>query len=369
MSRVLALNVGSSSLKYAVFDGDLEVLRGNVDRIGAGGAKDHSAAVLTVFEEIQRKGLEPIAAIGHRIVHGGPDHSAPERVTSELVIALQKATPFAPLHLPAELSAIDAVKKHFGDAPQVVCFDTAFHQTMPEVARRFAIPRALHDSGIKRYGFHGLSYEHVVASLGDDLKRRVVIAHLGNGASMAAVRDGKCIDTTMGFTPTGGLVMGTRSGDLDPGLMVYLLDHSGYDAKMLSLMVNHEAGLLALSETTSDMQELLRKAAEDPRAALAVDVFCYQAAKFVGALTASLCGIDQLVFTGGIGENASPIRARICRSLAHLGIELDDARNHANESVIARSSRCDVRIVVTNEERVIAEHTRRLLADCSVDVE
>jgi acetate kinase len=360
---VLTLNCGSSSLKYATFSADAELSRATIGRIGAGGPPDHAAAVATVFQTLTQSGAGSPAAVGHRIVHGGPDHLTPARVDDTLLASLERAIPFAPLHLPAELSAIRAVRTHFGDLPQVVCFDTGFHRALPEIAQRFALPRALCDAGIRRYGFHGLSYEFIVESLGNAALRRAVIAHLGNGASMVAVRDGASIDTTMGFTPTAGLVMGTRSGDLDPGLLVHLLDQRGYDARGLERLVNHEAGLLALSETTSDMQALLAQRDHDRRAALAVEVFCYQAKKWIGALAATLGGIDALVFTGGIGEHAAEVRRGICAGLDHLGVSIDDSRNQNSAAIIsADASRCQVRVIATNEERMIARHTRRILA-------
>ncbi len=362
MNEILALNCGSSSLKYAVFAGDDRVRHGEIARIGAGGAADHGAAVHAVLEELGKAGITNLRAVGHRLVHGGPEHVAPELVDDALLAALAKAVPFAPLHLPAELRAIRAVRERFGSLAQVVCFDTAFHATIPEVARRYALPAALFDAGVKRYGFHGLSYEYVVESLGARTLKRAVLAHLGSGASMVAIRDGRSVDTTMGFTPTGGLVMGTRPGDLDPGLLVYLLQHRGYDARTLDKLVNHEAGLLALSGGTSDMAALLERRGTDARAAMAVDVFCYQARKWIGALAATLDGIDTLVFTGGIGEHAPAVRAEICRSLRHLGIVLDEARNQASAAVVsAEGSACCVRVVATDEERMIARHTARML--------
>jgi acetate kinase len=358
--RVLALNCGSSSLKYAAFDEEDVLARGTM-AIGPGGVADHAAAVHAVFDELGARGVQP-EAVGHRLVHGGPEHLEPERVDAALLTSLAGAVPFAPLHLPAELRAIEAVKARFGDLPQVVCFDTAFHRTLPERAQRFALPKALFDAGVRRYGFHGLSYEYVVASLGAETLGRAVLAHLGSGASMAAVRDGRSVDTTMGFTPTAGLVMGTRSGDLDPGLVVHLLEHRGYDASALGRLVNREAGLLALSGTTSDMQRLLGARAQDPRAALAIDVFCYQARKWVGALAAALGGIDALVFTGGIGEHAPEIRRDICQGLEHLGVALDDARNASGaEAIRADGARVAAYVVRTDEERMVARHTRRVL--------
>jgi acetate kinase len=335
---ILAINCGSSSLKYALFDGDRAVTRGLVDRIGRGGVADHAAAIDAVVAGLPGTP----AAIGHRLVHGGPARFEPVVIDDAVLADLAAAVPLAPLHLPAELRAIRALHARFGEIPQVACFDTAFHRTLPELARRLPLPRALHDAGVRRYGFHGLSYEYVAASLPAEQQRRAVFAHLGNGASMVAVRDGRAIDTTMAFTPAGGLVMGTRPGDLDPGLVVYLVEHVGYDARGLDRLINTEAGLLALSETTSDMRELLDLRARDPRAALAIDIFCYRARMWIGALAAALGGVETLVFTGGIGEHAPAIRSQICEGLAHLALR-------------------DVLTVATDEERMIAQHVGRCL--------
>jgi acetate kinase len=354
---ILAINCGSSSLKYAVFAGDDVIARATVD-----GVTDHGRAVRGVLDGLAARP----AAVGHRLVHGGPDHSAPARVDPALLAALARLVPLSPLHLPAELAAIEAVSQRLGDLPQVVCFDTAFHHTLPMVARRVALPAALFDAGIRRYGFHGLSYASIAAALPAARLRRAVIAHLGSGASMAAIRDGRSVETTMGFSPAGGLVMATRAGDLDPGLLVYLQGH-GYDARRLDHLINHEAGLLALSETTADMQQLLARRAADPRAALAVDTFCYHARKAIGALAAVLGGLDTLVFTGGIGEHAAEIRAEICHGLAHLGIALDADRNATGAPIISpagtgsSTGSCEVRVMRTDEEREIARATRHVL--------
>jgi acetate kinase len=329
---ILALNCGSSSLKYAVFAGgsgpdhvaDHVIARATVNDV-----TDQRRAVCAVLDALA---VRP-AAVGHRLVHGGPDHAAPVRVDRGLVAELGRLIPLSPLHLPAELAAIEAVFDRLGDVPQVACFDTAFHATLPLVARRFALPA--------------------------ERLRRAVIAHLGSGASMVALRDGRSVETTMGFSPAGGLVMATRPGDLDPGLLVYLLDH-GHDARSLERLVNHEAGLGALSETSSDMRRLLAIRGEDPRAALAVDAFCYHARKAIGALTAVLGGLDTLVFTGGIGQHAAEVRAEICGGLAHLGIALDDARNTAG-AAITSTGRVEVRVMATDEEREIARATRGVL--------
>ena len=354
---ILALNCGSSSLKYAVFSDDVAVLRGSIDRIGSGGAADHATAVHAVFDQLAQQRVELPEAVGHRLVHGGPNHVEPVLVDDPVLAELQAVVPFAPLHLPIELSAIAAVRDRFGVIPQVACFDTGFHRTLTDEAKRFALPSTLFDAGVRRYGFHGLSYEFIAASLPAEKQRRAIFAHLGNGASMVAVLDGRSIDTTMGLTPTGGLVMGTRSGDLDPGLMLYLLRH-GYDVDRLARLVDHEAGLLALSGTSSDMRSLLECRASDPRAALAVDVFCYQARKSIGALAAVLGGVQTLVFTGGIGAYAAEVREQICRGLEHLGIEIDVAKNRTKASTVNLGT-CGIHVVATDEERVIAQHTRR----------
>ena len=356
---VLAVNGGSSSLKFAAFavgGGQLrELVRGSVDRI-----TDLGGAVPRVFEELTRHDIEPVA-VGHRIVHGGPDHVEPVRIDERLIGSLREAIPFAPLHLPGELAVIDAVRRQYPTLPQVACFDTAFHARLPALAKRLPLPSSLGEEGVRRYGFHGLSYESIVETLGPLVSGRVVIAHLGNGASMVALSDGETRETTMSFTPAAGLVMGTRTGDLDPGVAVYLARTKGMDAAALEDLFNRRSGLLAVSGTTADMQALLAARASDPRAETAVALFCYSARKWVGALAAVLDGLDSVVFTGGIGEHAAPVREEICRGLGHLGIELDAGRNARSEPVVsADSSRCTVRAVATDEERVVARHTVRL---------
>jgi acetate kinase len=358
---ILALNGGSSSLKFGAFsvgEGGAEpeeLSRGAVERIA-----DLGAAVPGVLEKLAGLGIQP-DAVGHRIVHGGPNHLQPARIDDALLASLREATPFAPLHLPGELALIDGVRRTHPDLPQAACFDTSFHARLPLLAQRLPLPSPLWDEGVRRYGFHGLSYESVVRTLGPLVAGRVVIAHLGNGASMAALVDGEPRETTMGFTPAAGLVMGTRPGDLDPGVVVYLARTRGMDAATLEDLFNRRSGLLALSETTSDMQTLLARRAEDPRADLAVALFCYSARKWVGALAAAVGGIDALVFTGGIGEHAAPIREEICRELDYLGIALDPGRNARSAAVVsADGSRCMVRVVATDEERIVARHTARL---------
>ena len=377
---ILCLNSGSSSLKVALFDGETRIRSATVSRIGLDGTRvavrdetgrttyetdvevrDIRAAVGGALDALEQTGFPAPAAIGHRVVHGGLDHVRPERVTPALVADLRALVPFASLHLPAALACIDEATARFPGLPQVACFDTAFHRRMPAVSQRLPLPRALWDKGIRRYGFHGLSYEYVVTTLGAATLRRAVVAHLGNGCSLAAVRDGTGVDTTMGFTPTGGVMMGTRTGDLDPGVLVHLLAHEGYDVAALERLVDHEAGLLGVSGTTSDMQALLAARATDAAAADAVELFCHQVRKHVGALAAVLGGLDTLVFTGGIGEHAAPVRAEVCRGLEHLGIRIDPDRNARHEAVVSDGA-CTVRVVPTDEDLMIARHTRAVLA-------
>jgi acetate kinase len=378
---VLCLNAGSSSLKFSVWAGEECLGQGEVEEIGrpeavawlktAGGGErrlpgrwaDHGEAVDGVFALMSEHAVPDPAGVGHRLVHGGRDHLAPERVTEDLLADLRALVPLAPLHLPSGIAGVEAVAKNFPSLPQAVCFDTAFHRDLPEVARRLALPRALADpAGIQRFGFHGLSYEYVMERLGPAGRGRVVIAHLGNGASMAAVRDGRAVDTTMGLTPAGGLMMGTRTGDLDPGVLVYLAREKGYDADGLDRLVNKESGLLGVSGVSADMKTLLEQRGRDERAALAVAMFVYQVRKQVGAFAAALGGLDTLVFTGGIGERAAPVRAEICDGLGHLGVHLDPARNAAHGNPASTpDSGCQVRIVATREDLMIARHTRGIL--------
>ena len=368
MPVILSFNVGSSSLKFALFrlsasaEGELRIADGAIERIGVDERyPNHEAAISAAFAVFQQRRLPGPDAIGHRIVHGGPRHARPERVSPALLESLREMVPFAPLHLPTELEALEAVAARFPHVPQVVCFDTAFHSRLPEVARRLPLPRTLYDKGVRRYGFHGLSYEYVVTKLGAAAIGRAVIAHLGNGASMAAVRSGQPIDTSMGFTPAGGFMMSTRSGDLDPGVLLYLLN-AGEEAHGLERIVNHESGLLGVSGTAADMKALLEQRATDARAAMAIEMFTYQVRKSIGAFAATLGGIDTLVFTGGIGEHAASVRAECCAGLECLGIQVDPDRNAASAEVISsKDAACTVRIVRTDEELMIARHTRRLV--------
>jgi acetate kinase len=359
---VLCVNSGSSSLKTALFDvgGTGERALGRAAHPVEAG--DYTAALDAALAAFDDEGLPPPGAAGHRVVHGGPRHAEPALVDDDVLADLHELVQFAPLHMPAAIAGIEAIRARW-DIPQVACFDTAFHHHMPELARRLPLPDALWDAGVRRYGFHGLSYEYIVGTLGAAELGRAVIAHLGNGASMVAVHRGQSVDTTMGFTPAGGLIMSTRSGDLDPGVPVYLLREQGYDADRLEQLVDRETGLVALSDGTSDMQTLLERREQDQRAALAVDAFCYQARKHVGALAAVLGGLDTLVFTGGIGEKAAAIRSGICDGLGYLGVELDDAANAAHAAVIsAPGSDCVVRVEPTDEDLVIARHTGALVA-------
>ena len=388
-ARILTINGGSSSIKFALYQAGEPLKRGlygTVDRIGLTGtnltfhdadgkpaasrqlvAPDHKSAANFLMDWLEgQNGFESIRAVGHRVVHG-MQHTAPEVVTQELLEELHRISPNDPDHLPREIELIETFRQRHPKLPQVACFDTAFHQTMPRVAKLLPIPRRFDAKGIHRYGFHGLSYAFLLeelARLGDPAatKGRVILAHLGNGASMAAVLDGKSIDTSMCFTPTAGLVMSTRTGDLDPGLAPYLARTEQMTTKQFYEMVNHKSGLLGVSETSSDMRDLLDHEKQDMRAAEAVALFCYQAKKWIGAYAAALGGLHTLVFAGGIGENAPAVRARICEGLSFLGLELNESRNAETAAVISPdASRVTVRVIRTDEERMIA---RSVLHSC-----
>ncbi len=368
MHAILAVNAGSSSLKYALFAlPGLDCLRrGVVERIGqAGGPRDYAAGVAPLLAAV---GDATLAAVGHRVVHGGERFRAPVRVDAAVLQALHEVAALAPVHAAAELALIEGLAARCAGVPQVACFDTAFHATLPRHATLLPIPRRYAARGVRRYGFHGLSYAYLMSELArlGGANGRVLLAHLGNGCSLAAVRDGECVDTTMGFTPAGGLVMGTRSGDLDPGLVAYLARADGLDAVGFDRLVNAESGLLGLSERSSDMRDLLAAADDLPAAeavADAVAVFCHQALKHAGAMAAVLGGLDTLVFAGGIGEHAAPIRARLCAGLAHLGVHLDAARNDAHAPLVSSpTSRVAVRVIPTDEELQIARETAALCA-------
>ncbi len=319
-------------------------------------------AIRALFSSLDRLSLPKPAAVGHRIVHGGPDHANPAKVDQGLIETLRRLIAFAPLHLPGEIQVIEAVAAHFPDLPQVACFDTSFHRRMPALAQRLPFARELWNEGVRRYGFHGLSYEYILDALGASARGRIVIAHLGNGASMAAVHNGQPLDTTMGFTPTGGFMMGTRSGDIDPGILLYLMKEKNYGKDRIERLVNLEAGLLGVSGISSDMKTLLDKRRDEPHADEAIEMFCYQIRKYVGSFAAVLGGIDTFVFTGGIGENAAPVRWGVCHGLVHLGIRLDPERNNANAGTISTpDSRCVVRVLPTKEDLMIARHTYKLI--------
>jgi acetate kinase len=386
--RILTINCGSSTLKFELYEmaeGERSLARGVVDRIGGRGnvelssasgertvrsiaAVDHGEATLQTIQLLGSSGLlGGLEAVGHRVVHGGARFSGPVRLDAGTEAVIEELAALAPLHNGPALAAIRAVRVTLGPGmPQVAAFDTAFHSRMPRVARLFALPRRLAEEGVLRYGFHGLSYEYTMGELRaldpEDAAGRVVIAHLGNGASMAAVQDGVGVDTTMGFTPTGGLAMGTRPGDLDPGVLLHLLRSKELTPDALNDLVNRESGLLGVSGTSADMRDLLSREANDPRAAEAVALFCYQAKKFLGALAAVQGGLDTLVFTGGIGEHAAPVRWRICEGLGFLGLGLDGSRNMEHAPVVSRNaSPVTVRVIPTDENLMIARHTRRLV--------
>lgn len=388
---ILAINSGSSTLKFSLFragDSPVRKLSGLIDRIGSpqgtltwmqeGAVRadrrtvdvpDHAACLDILMACID--GLDaqaPLCAIGHRVVHGGRDYREPQRVTPVVMEELKRLSPFDPEHLPAEIELIEACARRYPRLPQVACFDTAFHQGMPNVARLLPIPRRYDRLGLQRYGFHGLSYAYLMKELArigrqGEASGRVILAHLGNGASMAAVKDGKSVETTMGFTPASGMPMSRRSGDLDPGLVSYLARTEGMSADRFHQMVNTESGLLGVSEISADMRDLLKDEQRDPRAADAVALFCYQAKKWIGALAAALRGVDTLVFSAGIGEQSPAIRARICEGLEFLGVVIDQARNQKNEAVISREGgRVTVRVIHTDEEREIAASVMALLS-------
>jgi acetate kinase len=389
-AHILTINGGSSSIKFALYAAVKPLkcgLSGTVDRIGLSGtnlkfheadgkpevscklvAADHKSAANSLIDWLEKQiDFESVKGVGHRVVHG-MKHTEPEIVTKKLLVELRRISPNDPDHLPREIELIETFRHRHPKLPQVACFDTAFHQTMPRVAKLLPIPRRFDAKGIQHYGFHGLSYAFLMEELvrlGDPTatKGRVILAHLGNGASMAAVRDGKSMDTSMGFTPTAGLVMSTRSGDLDPGLAPYLARTEKMTTQQFYKMVNHESGLLGVSETSSDMRDLLDHEKSDERAAEAVALFCYQAKKWIGSFAAALGGLDTLVFAGGIGENSPVVRARICEGLDFLGIELDKSRNAKTAAVISKnSSRVTVRVIRTDEELMIARSVVRVLS-------
>jgi acetate kinase len=386
---ILTINGGSSSIKFALYQVGEPLKRGlygKVDRIGLSGtnltfsdsignqkdslileSSDTKSAANFLIDWLEKQdGFSSVKAVGHRVVHG-MNRTEPELITDELLEELHLITSYDPDHLPNEIEFIEAFRRRHPKLSQVACFDTAFHSTMPRVAKLLPIPRRFDTMGIRRYGFHGLSYAYLIEELArvagaNAAQGRVILAHLGNGASLAALREGKSIDTSMGFTPAAGLTMGTRPGDLDPGVAWYMMRSENLTPKQFNNLINHESGLLGVSETSSDIRDLLAHENDDVRAAEAVALFCYQAKKWIGTFAAALGGLDTLVFAGGIGENSSLIRSRICEGLGFLGIELEEKQNAANEGVISSAaSRVVVRVIHTDEEQMIAKIVCRIL--------
>ena len=386
---ILTINGGSSSIKFALYKRGNELhqlFSGAIENIGTGEPqfKFHpSAANLSQSQYIKvvghadaanylidflenEEGFKSVIAIGYRVVHG-MDHTLPTEINDELIEELKQISPYTPEHLPSEITLIEVFRKRFPHAIQIACFDTSFHSSMPLLAKLLPIPRRYYGQGIQRYGFHGLSYAWIM----DELKRledgaadhgKIIIAHLGNGASMVAIKDGKSIDTSMGFTPTAGLMMGTRTGDLDPGLVLYLMETESLTLNQFSQLVNHQSGLLGVSEISADMRELIRRQHTDSQAAEAIELFCYQSKKWIGSFAAVLDGLDTLIFTGGIGENSPEVRERVCHGLTFLGIELNEKRNRENEAVISsENSLISVRVIKTNEELMIAVLVNKIL--------
>ncbi len=382
---VLALNSGSSSLKFGLY----RVGRARIQTMLSGAAESigesksifraldsrrhelvtETSAIASQREAIVRigkllvaSGVPAPAAVGHRIVHGGPKLREHCLIDDAVVRQLEAAAPFAPLHTPSALAVVRFARDHFPGLPQAVCFDTAFHANLPEVARVLPIPKELRSQGIQRYGFHGLSCESIVHQLATDLPDRLVIAHLGNGASVTAVKRGKSIDTSMGLTPTGGLIMGTRSGDLDPGVLVYLMRQKKFDADKLEELVDRRSGLLGISGVGSDMRQLHEAGAANADARLAIEMFCYAVRKQLAGMIVALDGVDRIVFTGGIGENDAVVRASICDGLSWIGISLDEARNlSASDFISDAASRCRVQVLPSQEDEQIARHTWALV--------
>lgn len=390
-STVLAINGGSSSIKLSLFSAGptpRRLLAGQIERVGQDGstltikpgkgqpeqrqpiaAADPAQAAEQLIRWLEQQGwLEGLTALGHRIVHGGPHLNTTQKITPSVLEELRRAAAIDPDHLPGEIDLIEGFARHVPDRPQVACFDTSFYRDLPSVARLLALPRRYEEQGVRRYGFHGLSYTFLL----EELERldgaaaangRVILAHLGSGASLTAVHQRRPVDTTMGFTPTGGIPMGTRSGDLDPGVLIYLQRNEKLSVDQLDHLVNHQAGLRGLSDSSADVRDLLAREGQDARAADALAVFCYQIKKTIGAFAAALGGVDTLVFSGGIGEHAAPVRQRVCTRLEHLGLFLDEARNEAGEGVICtQDSPAVIRVISTDEEVVIVREVLRVLA-------
>ena len=383
--NILAINGGSSSIKFALYDmaeNFIKIFSGQIKRIGLSGpeftvinnirekneiiidAKNFTEAAEVLIEWLKKqKDFEQVICIGHRIVHG-MKHTQAEIIDEDLLNEIDQISDYDPDHLPAEIEMIRLFKNEFPSLMQVACFDTAFHTTIPAVAKTFALPKRYFEEGIQRYGFHGISYSYLIQEIKDqneaEANGKIILAHLGNGASLAAVKEGKCIDTSMGFTPAGGIPMGTRSGDLDPGVALYLMQ-KGMDAAQFNELINHQSGLEGISGMSSDMQDLLQHEKENKDVALAIDIFCYQIKKYIGGYAAALGGLDMLVFSGGIGENAPVIRERICNGLGYLNIHINEEKNNKNHWQISDDeSKVKVYVVPTNEELMIAKMTAEL---------
>jgi acetate kinase len=363
-SSVLVLNSGSSSIKFALFRltrSPVLIRRGTIDPEGSPFSLDRHLGSLAADVDDH-----PLAAVAHRVVHGGSTHVAPALLTDALIADLERLVPLAPNHLPPSLALIAACRRERPDVPQIACFDTAFHAALPPESQRLPIPKPFHDQGVRRYGFHGLAFTFLMQELRrvspERARGRIVLAHLGNGSSLAAVHDGRPVDTTMGFTPLGGVVMGTRTGDIDPGVLVHLMRTQGLDADGLERLISHESGLAGISGRTADVKELLAREADEPDCQLAVTVYCYEIRKRVGSYAAALGGLDVLVFSGGIGEHAPSIRGRVCGGLEFAGVKLDPALNAANAKVISTGdSPVVVRMIPANEELVMAEAAHTVL--------
>lgn len=383
---ILVINAGSSSIKFSLQVGDREVVHGLIDRLGGTGARGHATARdgngttlasldlpgsshaealdwLVDWLAEHSEGVKPLA-VGHRVVHGGDRFTAPVRVTAEILAHLEELIPLAPLHQPHNLGPIRYFLQKRPDLPQVACFDTAFHATQSRLERLFALPRRYAEQGVKRYGFHGLSYEYIASRLPEIDPRaasgKTIVCHLGNGASLCAMNAGRSVATTMGFTALEGLMMGTRTGAIDPGVLLHLLQHEHLTPDQLAELLYKKSGLLGVSGISADMRDLL--ASDRPEAVEAVALFCYRISREIGALAAVLGGLDALIFTAGIGEHAAPVRTQVCERAAWLGVDLDvAANNRAGDVISTADSRVVVRILPTNEELMIARHTARLL--------
>lgn len=387
-SLILTINGGSSTIKFAVFQvsqSPMRLLSGKIERIGLPEslltirdiesgkveqqrihAPDHASCVGPLIDLLDKK-MNRVIAIGHRVVHGGRRYNQPEIITNDIMAEIRRLCPYMPEHLPSEICLIEEFKKYFPTLVQIACFDTTFHRDMPRVAKLLALPRVYFDAGIERYGFHGLSYSFLMDELAKVEKdkaarRRVILAHLGNGASLAAVRDGKSIDTTMSFTPTAGLPMSTRCGDIDPGIVSYLVHNEGMTIEQFHKMVNETSGLLGISEISSDMRDLLASKKTNPRAKETIDFFCYQTQKYIGGFIIALGGIDTLVFSGGIGENSPEIRSSICKGFKFLELKIDERKNRAGKPLISKEdSKVKVRIIHTDEELQIARSVFKII--------